>query len=163
MFTGKKICLGLLFINSESVTYKGVIISDKSANAIKQMPWHTKLFSYNAILFIMSALVEIILYPQKWRWNRHRVLYSNFKNKRSAVKHYWKYIPWHAQLFVVQCLCSVGLFSWCVQLFEYSNYRLMEIFKVAKLEWNLRAATWCWRVQIRKFNHLLVKNKSLLW
>lgn len=64
MFTGK-IGSGLLFLNSELVTYKGVIISDKSANAIKLMPWHTKLFSYNAILPIMSALVEIILYLQK--------------------------------------------------------------------------------------------------
>lgn len=64
MFTGK-ICLGLLSLNSESVTYKGVIISDKSANAIKLVPWHAKLFSYNAILLILSALVEIILYLQK--------------------------------------------------------------------------------------------------
>lgn len=38
-------CFLLSFIDSESVTYNGIIISDESANSIKLMPRHTKLLS----------------------------------------------------------------------------------------------------------------------
>lgn len=149
MFTGK-ICLGLLFLNSESVTYKGVIISDKSANAIKLISWHTKLFSYNAILLIMSALVEIILYLQKWRWNRHMVLYSNFKHKSKRRETLLKniFLDMHSSLLYNAYVPLVSFH----ELFSSLSVAITDwwrFLRLLKLEWNLRVPTWCWRVQIK--------------
>lgn len=75
------------------------------------------------------------------------------------MKHYWKYIPWYVQLFVVQNLCSVGLVSWVsslsVAITDWGD------FEVAKTWMEPKSGYLVLKGTDKKFNHLIVKTKSI--